>query len=574
MDKIKNVAQRLGIITVEDMERYTALELILMIANKMNEFKEILNDQNDKIQYLLNKGLLSEVEQIFNEWLEDGTFDTLINKFALQKMTRINYIKFSKTNDAMENTMILQQAINDAVANGGGVIKLPIGKFDIYGVYIEGDNVTISGHGMGVTILNQVPTTQDFLDTLPTKKGIFSDVNHTRIIQIGTGRTESNYNRIEHLTLIGKKGKADDQNEWSNCIHIWQSHYNTIEWCELKNGLNYAVDIGADLPLRASNTVDGINVRNSNYNKVINCIESGSATIAVAITSGESNEIAFNHFEKKVDLEHNDVVLSSMKYNKVYGNTLNAIEIVSRTNMYSTDITVGNIISNNKLSSINLQYATETIISNNFIQGDLENLIKVSGSHNTIISDNNMVGGVSTKAFIMTRGSNYNIHNNNATSKSAASVFIDNIKTFGDLTQNIGERANNTLTGFSKYSNAIHYYGEKSYYKLSRDESNVFTYELIQGFDILSSVKLIGAGDTLQFTSAKGGGSNYYINVVNQALGNGERVGVKLLPLDTSVGSQSRTYSLIKEYYDAITTSFKQSFWQSGPFNIIIEVIY
>ena len=47
MDKIKNVAQRLGIITVEDMERYTALELIMMIANKMNEFKEILNDQND-----------------------------------------------------------------------------------------------------------------------------------------------------------------------------------------------------------------------------------------------------------------------------------------------------------------------------------------------------------------------------------------------------------------------------------------------------------------------------------------------------------------------------------------------
>ena len=185
-----------------------------------------------------------------------------------------------------------------------------------------------------------------------------------------------------------------------------------------------------------------------------------------------------------------------------------------------------------------------------------------------------MVGGVSTKAFISTRGSNYNIHNNNATSKSSDSVFIDNIKTFGDLTQNIGERANNALTGFSKYSNAIHYYGEKSYYKLTRDESNDFTYELIQGFDILTSVKLIGAGDTLQFTSTKGGGSNYYINVVNQPLGNGERVAAKLLPLDTSVGSQSRTYSLIKEHYDTSTTSFKQSFWQSGAFNIIIEVIY
>ena len=86
MDKIKDVAQRWGIITVEDMERYTALELIMMIANKVNEFNETINDQNEKIQYLLSEGLLSEVEQIFNEWLQDGTFDTLINQSALKKV--------------------------------------------------------------------------------------------------------------------------------------------------------------------------------------------------------------------------------------------------------------------------------------------------------------------------------------------------------------------------------------------------------------------------------------------------------------------------------------------------------
>ena len=84
MDKIKDVAQRLGIITVEDMERYTALELIMMIANKVNEFNETINDQNEKIQYLLSEGMLSEVEQIFNEWTQDGTFDRLINESALQ----------------------------------------------------------------------------------------------------------------------------------------------------------------------------------------------------------------------------------------------------------------------------------------------------------------------------------------------------------------------------------------------------------------------------------------------------------------------------------------------------------
>ena len=89
MDKLKNVAQRLGIITVKDMERYTALELITMIANKMNEFKEIINVQNDKNQYLLNEGTLEEVAHIFDEWLQDGTFDTLINLLLKRLMTAL-----------------------------------------------------------------------------------------------------------------------------------------------------------------------------------------------------------------------------------------------------------------------------------------------------------------------------------------------------------------------------------------------------------------------------------------------------------------------------------------------------
>ena len=85
MDKIKDIAQRMGIITVEDMERYTALELIMMIANKINGFNEVImgqndilhdfnetiNDQNDKIQYMLDEGLLLEIGEVFDEWLQD-----------------------------------------------------------------------------------------------------------------------------------------------------------------------------------------------------------------------------------------------------------------------------------------------------------------------------------------------------------------------------------------------------------------------------------------------------------------------------------------------------------------------
>lgn len=114
MDKIKNVAQRLGIITVEDMERYTALELIMMIANKINEFNEIINGQNDKlddfnetinaqndkIQYMLDEGLLLEIGQVFEDWIQDGTFDTLINQTGLKKVNaRIDESKAQLTQE-------------------------------------------------------------------------------------------------------------------------------------------------------------------------------------------------------------------------------------------------------------------------------------------------------------------------------------------------------------------------------------------------------------------------------------------------------------------------------------------
>ena len=102
MDKIKKVAQSMGIITVEDMERYTALELIMMIANKVNELinemtqfesdtSDILATQNERLNDLLNKGVYDEVVALFHQWLGDGTFNKLINQYAFNTINeRIN----------------------------------------------------------------------------------------------------------------------------------------------------------------------------------------------------------------------------------------------------------------------------------------------------------------------------------------------------------------------------------------------------------------------------------------------------------------------------------------------------
>ena len=162
MDKIKDVAQRLGIITVEDMERYTALELIMMIANKMNEFKETLNDQNDKIHYLLNDGVLSEVEQTFNEWLQDGTFDTLINQSALKKVNdridETNVELSQRTNDGgcvfvehyrgtLSDSELIEKAIDESLKNNIKEVYLSAKTYRLTSKIIVPSGVKLIGVG-------------------------------------------------------------------------------------------------------------------------------------------------------------------------------------------------------------------------------------------------------------------------------------------------------------------------------------------------------------------------------------------------------------------------------------------
>ena len=94
---IQELAKRMGLVTVEDMCQYTIAQLVVKIANKVNELvnevwrfetdvQEVLKTQNENIQYLLGEGLHLEVGNIFDEWVQDGTFDTLINQSALKKV--------------------------------------------------------------------------------------------------------------------------------------------------------------------------------------------------------------------------------------------------------------------------------------------------------------------------------------------------------------------------------------------------------------------------------------------------------------------------------------------------------
>ena len=120
---IQELAIRMGLITVEDMCQYTIAQLVVKIANKVNELvnevwrfetdvQETLKTQNENIQYLLGEGLHLEVENIFEDWVNDGTFDTLINQTALKSIndrvdetiTHLTHFE-NKTNDDLKNVM-------------------------------------------------------------------------------------------------------------------------------------------------------------------------------------------------------------------------------------------------------------------------------------------------------------------------------------------------------------------------------------------------------------------------------------------------------------------------------------
>ena len=163
-NNIQKLALRMKLITVEDMCQYTIAQLVYMLANKVNEMisnvSEFENDidttvktQNENIQYLLGEGLHLEVATIFEKWLEDGTFDELINQSALEKVNNrmtglINNIlsEGAKSGDeSFDNAVIINRMINSMP--NGGVIQIPVGKFYVKSPIILKPHITLQGVG-------------------------------------------------------------------------------------------------------------------------------------------------------------------------------------------------------------------------------------------------------------------------------------------------------------------------------------------------------------------------------------------------------------------------------------------
>ena len=135
---IRELAKRMGLITVENMCQYTIAQLVVMVANKVNELvdevwrfetdvQEILKTQNENIQYLLGEGLHLEVENIFDGWLQDGTFDTLINQTALKKVNERIDETIAQVSDNTEKISNMKADLDVIKTNSKYMLELYVG---------------------------------------------------------------------------------------------------------------------------------------------------------------------------------------------------------------------------------------------------------------------------------------------------------------------------------------------------------------------------------------------------------------------------------------------------------------
>ncbi len=168
---IREMARRMNLVSIDDMCRYSIPQLVVMIANKMNELmdevgqfesdvNEVVKSQNEKIQYLLGEGLHLEVGNIFDGWVKDGTFDTLLNQSALKKVND----RIDETNAQLSHKLSIDGIVT--MANMGQDVKEAMtgGSVAVVGGYSVGQQNIIDG--------SVVPSKMDYFTNLINKENV------------------------------------------------------------------------------------------------------------------------------------------------------------------------------------------------------------------------------------------------------------------------------------------------------------------------------------------------------------------------------------------------------------------
>ena len=150
-----------NVISVENVSGYSIPELLHLLLNTQKEQGEQLDNLNSNIQ--------NEIAKCLNQWYQDGTLSDIIQTQVLtdidNQLNQIswNFTKFGGNPSARCNSDSLQALVNQVHEIGGGIIHVPHGTYYFEKPVIWKSNVSLTGDGIGATILKTRGGSEDHL---------------------------------------------------------------------------------------------------------------------------------------------------------------------------------------------------------------------------------------------------------------------------------------------------------------------------------------------------------------------------------------------------------------------------
>lgn len=245
LEKIQNLAVSLQLVTVEDMRKHSLPQLVTMIANKLNELMnevhrfetdviEMVETQNENIQYLLGEGLHLEVATVFEGWMEDGTFDTLINQSALKKVND----RIDETNAQLSDVkqkipfvnVVNEGAKNDGITDNYNILTEIIKKNKKATLYFPNGIYKIS---------NTLKIDSDVSIEFDTNATLTTDVSLNALVEYNVSYSSPNPRVLNKICLDGN-GKC------GTVLNIKGASGLYINDASIVNPISVGIDINSD----------------------------------------------------------------------------------------------------------------------------------------------------------------------------------------------------------------------------------------------------------------------------------------------------------------------------------------
>ena len=268
--KLTDICLKLNVITNQDLEQHTVLELCFIIVQRLNE---VIDNYNN----FIDRGLQNELLTIMNSWLEDGTMSELVQQTAYQDLlkklenrTAISIKDFGAVGDGItDDTQAIQAALDFAKDIDRAVVIIPISEspyiFTSLKVY---DNTTIKGMGGVLKLKDGV-----CIDKSKTYYLLFNEgtVHYDSLIIDGNKDNNDKFVVADAITCCNKNSKV------TNCVIINPPDsgimLSGVEMGQCSNNtISGASDLGIYVHALCEAKMDGCIISN---NVISDCIYGG-----------------------------------------------------------------------------------------------------------------------------------------------------------------------------------------------------------------------------------------------------------------------------------------------------------